>query len=142
LIDKVSENIDQKAAAKTVRKMEEGKFTLVDMLDQMKQVQKLGNLGGLMKLIPGMPKVSDQQLAVAEKEMKNFETIINSMTPEERENPEILKNTRKIRIAKGSGKTTADVNRVLKKYEQSKVMMKQMKNYKKGGMLPPGFNGF
>jgi len=122
--------------------MEEGKFTLVDMLYQMKQVQKLGNLGGLMKLIPGMPKVSNQQLLIAEKEMKNFEIIINSMTPEERENPEILKNTRKIRIAKGSGKTTADVNRVLKKFEQSKVMMKQMKNYKKGGMLPPGFNGF
>jgi signal recognition particle subunit SRP54 len=142
LIDKVSENIDQKAAAKAVRKMEDGKFTLVDMLDQMKQVQKLGNLGGLMKMIPGMPKVSDAQLAVAEKEMKNFETIINSMTPYERENPDVLKNTRKIRIAKGSGKTTADVNRVLKKYEQSKIMMKQMKNYKKGGKLPPGFNGF
>jgi len=74
--------------------------------------------------------------------MHNFETIINSMTPYERENPDILKNTRKIRIAKGSGKTTADVNRVLKKYEQSKQMMKQMKNYKKGGKLPPGFNGF
>ena len=73
--------------------------------------------------------------------MNNFEIIINSMTPFERENPEILKNSRKIRIAKGSGKTTADVNRVLKKYEQSKMMMKQMKN-KKGGMLPPGFNGF
>src|SRR5574344_1168831 len=142
LIDKVSENIDQKAAAKAVRKMEDGKFTLVDMLDQMKQVQKLGNLGGLMKMIPGMPKVSDAQLAVAEKEMKNFETIINSMTPYERENPDVLKNTRNIRIAKGSGKTTADVNRVLKKYEQSKIMMKQMKNYKKGGKLPPGFNGF
>jgi len=142
LIDKVSENIDKKEAAKVVRKMEDGKFTLVDMLNQMKQVQKLGSLGGLMKLIPGMPKVSDAQVALAEKEMHNFETIINSMTPYERENPDILKNTRKIRIAKGSGKTTADVNRVLKKYEQSKQMMKQMKNYKKGGKLPPGFNGF
>jgi signal recognition particle subunit SRP54 len=142
LIDKVSENIDKNEAAKVVRKMEDGKFTLVDMLNQMKQVQKLGSLGGLMKLIPGMPKVSDAQVALAEKEMHNFETIINSMTPYERENPDILKNTRKIRIAKGSGKTTADVNRVLKKYEQSKQMMKQMKNYKKGGKLPPGFNGF
>lgn len=142
LIDKVQENVDEKEAKKTMQKMEDGRFTLVDMLDQMKQVQKLGSLGGLMKLIPGMPKVSDQQLAVAEKEMKNFEIIINSMTPYERENPDILKNSRKIRIAKGSGKTTADVNRVLKKYEQSKIMMKQMKNYKKGGKLPPGFNGF
>jgi len=142
LIDKVSQNIDEKEAAKTVRKMEEGRFTLNDMLSQMKQMQKLGSLGGLMKLIPGMPKITDSQLSVAEKEMHNFEIIINSMTPYERDNPEILKNTRKIRIAKGSGKTTADVNRVLKKYEQSKIMMKQMKNYKKGGKLPPGFNGF
>lgn len=141
LIDKVSTNIDEKSARKTVRKLEEGKFSLLDMLEQMKQVKKMGSLGGLMKLIPGMPKISDQQLGIVEKEMNNFEIIINSMTPFERENPEILKNSRKIRIAKGSGKTTADVNRVLKKYEQSKMMMKQMKN-KKGGMLPPGFNGF
>jgi len=142
LIDKVSENIDQKEASKAMRKMEDGNFTLNDMLKQMKQVQKLGSLGGLLKLMPGMPKLSEQQLSVAEKEMKNFEIIINSMTPYERSNPEILKNSRKIRIARGSGKNTSDVNRVLKKYEQSKMMMKQMKNYKKGGKLPPGFSGF
>ena len=93
-----------------------------------------------MKLMPGMPKISDAQLAVAEKEMKNFEVIINSMTEEERNYPEILKNTRKIRIAKGSGKTTADVNRVIKKYDQTKMMMKQMKGNK--GKFPGGFNGF
>ena len=142
LIDKVQENIDEKEARKAVKKMEEGKFTLNDMLSQMKQVQKLGSFGGLLKLIPGMPKISDQQLASAENQMKLFEVIINSMTPYEREHPEILKNSRKIRIAKGSGKTTADVNRVLKKYEQSKIMMKQMKNMKNGGKFPPGFNGF
>ena len=118
-----------------------GKFTLDDMLAQLKQVQKLGSLGGLLKLIPGAPSVSKEQLAQAEKEMKNFEVIINSMTLEERTNPEIIKNSRKIRIAKGSGKTAADINRVLKKYEQSKEMMKQMKN-RKGGGLPPNFRGF
>ena len=142
LIDKVQENIDEKEARRAMKKMEDGKFTLTDMLAQMKQVQKLGSFGGLLKLIPGMPKISDQQLASAESEMKKFETIINSMTPYEREHPEILKNSRKIRIARGSGKTTADVNRVLKKYEQSKMMMKQMKNMKNGGKVPPGFNGF
>ena len=142
LIDKVQENIDEKEARRAMKKMEDGKFTLTDMLAQMKQVQKLGSFGGLLKLIPGMPKISDQQLASAESEMKKFETIINSMTPYEREHPEILKNSRKIRIARGSGKTTADVNRVLKKYEQSKMMMKQMKNMKNGGKFPPGFNGF
>ena len=142
LIDKVQENIDEKEARKAVKKMEEGRFTLNDMLVQMKQVQKLGSFGGLLKLIPGMPKISNEQLATAEKQMKDFETIINSMTPYERDHPEVLKNNRKIRIAKGSGRTTADVNRVLKKYEQSKLMIKQMKGMRNGGKFPPGFNGF
>ena len=142
LIDKVQENIDEKEARKAVKKMEEGRFTLNDMLVQMKQVQKLGSFGGLLKLIPGMPKISNEQLAIAEKQMKDFETIINSMTPYERDHPEVLKNNRKIRIAKGSGRTTADVNRVLKKYEQSKLMIKQMKGMRNGGKFPPGFNGF
>lgn len=141
LIDKVQENIDEKEAIKAAHRMEEGKFTLTDMLNQMKQVQKLGSFGGLLKLIPGMPNISKEQLSSAEKQMKSFEVIINSMTPYEREHPEILKNSRKIRIARGSGTTSADVNRVLKKYEQSKQMFKQLKNMKKGGKFPPGFNG-
>ena len=120
----------------------DGRFTLVDMLDQMKQVKKLGSISSLMKLIPGAPKISKDQIDLAEKEMKNFEIIINSMTPYERENPDILRSSRKIRIANGSGRNVSDVNRVLKKYEQSKKMMKEMKNYKKGGKLPSGFNGF
>ncbi|MGP1414215.1 MAG: signal recognition particle protein [Bacillales bacterium] len=142
LIDKVAESIDEKDAKKTIKKMEEGNFSLNDMLAQMKQVKKLGNLSSLVKLIPGMPKISKEQFNMVENEMKNFETIMNSMTPYEREHPECLKNSRKIRIAKGSGKTNADINKILKKYEQSKLMMKQMNNYKKGGKFPPGFNGF
>ena len=140
LIDKVSENIDEKDAKRSVQKMMEGTFTLDDMLKQMKQVQKLGSLGGLLKLIPGMPKVNESQLSAAEKEMKNFEVIINSMTKEERAHPEILKNSRKVRIANGCGKTNADVNKVLKKYDQMKLMMKQMRgrngklNFPGGGM--------
>ena len=141
LIDKVSENIDEKEAKKSVKKMVDGNFTLDDMLKQMKQVQKLGSLGGLLKLIPGMPKVNDAQLSAAEKEMKNFEVIINSMTPEERAHPEILKNSRKVRIAKGSGKTNADVNKVLKKYDQMKLMMKQMKGRNGKFNFPAGMNG-
>lgn len=141
LIDKVSENIDEKEAKKSVKKMVDGSFTLDDMLKQMKQVQKLGSLGGLLKLIPGMPKVNDAQLSAAEKEMKNFEVIINSMTPEERAHPEILKNSRKVRIAKGSGKTNADVNKVLKKYDQMKLMMKQMKGRNGKFNFPTGMNG-
>ncbi|MCI6614700.1 MAG: signal recognition particle protein [Mollicutes bacterium] len=139
LIDKVQENINEKEAKKAVNKMMGGKFTLDDMLDQMKQVKKLGSLKSLMKLIPGAPKISDEQFKLVEDEMKNFEVIINSMTKEERENPEILKNSRKCRIAKGSGKTNADVNRVLKKYEEMKKQTKLLKEMKKGGRFPSGF---
>ena len=138
LIDKVQENIDEKEAKKAVNKMMDGRFTLMDMLDQMKQVKKMGSLKSLMKLIPGAPKISDEQFQMVEDEMKNIEVIINSMTPEERENPEILKNSRKCRIAKGCGKTNADINRMLKKYEEMKKQMKQFKNLK-GGRFPSGF---
>lgn len=141
LVEKVQEEIDEKEARRAANKMMSGKFDLDDMLQQMKQVQKMGSLGGLMKLIPGMPKMTPEQQQYAEKEMKNFEIIINSMTFEERHNPEILQYSRKIRIAKGSGKQVSDINRVLKKYEQSKEMMKKMEQYKKSGRLPPGMGG-
>ena len=141
LVEKAQEEIDEKEARRAANKMMSGKFDLDDMLQQMKQVQKLGSLGGLMKLIPGMPKMTPEQQQFAEKEMKNFEIIINSMTFEERHNPEILQYSRKIRIANGSGKQVSDVNRVLKKYEQSKEMMKKMEQYKKSGRLPPGMGG-
>ena len=118
--------------------MLDGKFTLDDLLKQMKRIQKLGSLGGLMKLIPGMPKISEEQKEAGEKEMKNFESIINSMTPYERAHPEVLKNSRKVRIAKGCGKTNAAINRLLKRYESMQEMMKKMQQYKKTGRMPPG----
>ena len=138
LVEKVQEEIDEKEAKKAARKMMSGNFDLDDMLAQMKQIQKLGSLGGILKLIPGMPKISPEQQAYAEKEMHNFEIIINSMTYEERENPSIFQYSRKIRVANGCGKQVSDVNRVLKKYEQMKEMMKQMEQYKKSGKMPPG----
>lgn len=143
LVEQVQEKIDEKEAKKTAKKLMEGQFDLDDMLAQLKQVQKLGSLGGLLKLIPGMPKINADQLSAAEKEMKTLEVIINSMTLEERQHPEILKHSRKQRIAAGSGKTAADINRMLKKYEQMKEMMKKMKGMKPGsfppGGMPPGF---
>ena len=142
LVEKVQEENNEKEAKKDVNKFMSGSFTLDDMVTQLKRVQKLGSLGGLLKMIPGMPKLSDEQKEFAEKEMRNMEVIVSSMTKEEREHPEILKASRKARIAKGSGKTNADINRVLKKYEQTKEMMKQMRNYSKGGKLPPNFNSF
>ena len=138
LVEKVQEEVDEKEAKKAANKMMSGKFGLDDMLAQMRQVQKLGSLGGLLKLIPGMPKISPEQQAIAEKEMRNFEIIINSMTYEERHNPSIFQYSRKIRVANGCGKQVSDVNRVLKKYEQMKDMMKQMEQYKKSGRMPPG----
>lgn len=142
LIDKVQDNIDEKQARKDANKMMKGQFTLDDMLSYMKQIQKLGSLGGIMKLIPGMPKVDDSQLERAEREMKLFETIINSMTPEERAKPEILKNSRKTRIARGSGKTNADVNKVIKKYDQMKMMVKEMNSGKNKNFNPNNFKNF
>lgn len=141
LVEKVQTEIDEKEARKAASKMMNGSFTLVDMLEQLKQVKKLGSLGGLMKMIPGMPNISEEQQQVAEREMKTFEAIMNSMTEEEKLHPEILKNSRKVRIAKGCGKTNADINRMLKKFEQSKEMMKRLQQYKKSGRIPPGMNG-
>ena len=138
LVEKAQTELDEKETRKSVNKMMSGKFDLNDLLAQMKQVQKLGSLRGIMKLIPGMPKISNDQMATAEKEMRNFEIIINSMTPEERANPDLFKYSRKMRVANGCGKTVADVNRVLKKYEQTKEMMKQMEQYRKSGRMPPG----
>lgn len=141
LVEKAKEQIDEKQAEKDARKMMEGEFTLEDMLRQMKQIQKIGSLGAIAKLIPGMPSLSEEQKATAEKEMKVFEAIIHSMTPYERRHPEILRYSHKNRIAKGSGHTNADVNRVLRRFEQSKQMMKQMKQYQKSGKMPPNMGG-
>lgn len=138
LVEKVQEEIDEKEARREADLMMEGKFTLDDLLRQMKRIQKLGSLGGLIKLIPGMPTITEEQKEAGEKEMRNFEAIINSMTPYERENPSILKNSRKVRIAKGCGKTNADINRLLKRYESMQEMMKKMQQYKKTGRMPPG----
>ena len=142
LVEKAKENIDEKEAEKAARKMMDGDFTLDDMLKQMKQVQKIGSLGAIAKLMPGMPKLTDEQKAAAEKEMKIFEAVINSMTPYERRHPETLRYSHKNRIAKGCGLTNADINRVIRKYDQSKEMMKQIKQYQKSGKMPKGFGGF
>jgi len=136
LIEKAQENIDEKQAKKTVNKMMNGTFTLDDMLEQMQQMNKLGSMKGILKLIPGMPKISDEQMKEANEQMKKTKAVISSMTKEERNNPSILKASRKIRIAKGSGTQASDVNRVLNQYEKTKEMMKQMKNYMKNGKMP------
>ena len=138
LVETVQNTVDEREAKRQAMKLMKGTFTLDDMLKQLKQIQKMGSLGGLLAMIPGMPRITDAQKEAAEREMINFEVIMDSMTLEERAHPEILKNSRKIRIAKGCGKTAADINRMLNKYEQAKNMMKQMRN---GGGLPPFMRG-
>ena len=137
LVEKVQEEIDEKEAKKTANKMMQGKFDLEDMLKQIEQYNKIQG-SALLKLIPGMPKITDEQKEQANKMLKVTKAIILSMTPEERKHPEIIKNSRKVRIAAGCGKTNADVNKVLKQYDQMKLMMKQMKNYGgfPGGKMP------
>lgn len=138
LIEKAEEAIDEKEAKKTVNKMMSGNFTLDDMLVQMEQINKLGSMKGIMKFIPGMPKVSDEQMEQAQIQLKKTKAVISSMTKEERIHPEILKANRKIRIAKGSGTQASDVNRVLNQHEKMKEMMKQMKGLMKNGKNPFG----
>lgn len=138
LIEKAEEAIDEKEAKKTVNKMMNGTFTLDDMLIQMEQINKLGSMKGIMKFIPGMPKVSDEQMNQAQVQLKKTKAVISSMTKEERVHPEILKANRKIRIAKGSGTQASDVNRVINQHEKMKEMMKQMKGMMKNGKNPFG----
>ena len=129
LAEKAADVIDEEEAKNTAKKLQKGKFDLEDFLSSMKQIKKLGPLENLIKMIPGMPKEA-KNVKVDPKDMAHIEAIILSMTKEERQNPDILKAQRKIRIAKGSGRTVEEVNRLLKQFDQMKVMMKQFKNGK------------
>mgnify|MGYP002544605350 FL=1 len=135
LVETVSEEIDEKQAKKAVNKMMSGSFDLNDMLAQMEQINKL-SMSKILKLIPGMPKISEEDQEKAQKQMKKTKAIINSMTLEERAHPEILRNSRKLRIASGSGTTSADINRLLNQFEEMKKMMKQMPSMMKSGKMP------
>ena len=127
MLEKAEEAIDQDEAMKAAKKMQSGKFDLEDFLSQMKQIKKLGPLENLIKLIPGVPKES-KSVKIDPKDMAHIEAIILSMTPYERRHPEVLKATRKQRIAKGSARSVEEVNRLLKQFDQMKVMMKQFKS--------------
>lgn len=129
MIEKAEEVIDQDEAMKSAKRMQDGKFDLEDFLSTLKQIKKLGPLENLIKMIPGVPK-EVKNVKVDPKDMAHIEAIILSMTPYERRHPECLKATRKQRIAKGSGRSVEEVNRLIKQFDQMKVMMKQMKNGK------------
>ncbi len=128
LVEELQGKIDEKQAEKTSRRMAQGQFDLTDMLSMMKQISKMGPLGKLIRLMPGAPKVSDEQTDQAQSFMKQIEVIISSMTREERKKPNMIKASRKLRIANGSGTSAADVNKVLKAYDNMSDQMKMMKN--------------
>ena len=126
LIEKAQQNYDEKQAAEMAEKMRNNDFNLEDFLDQMQQIKKMGPLKDLLGMIPGMSQFNLNDVEVNPKDMAHIEAIIQSMTKEERQDPSILNGPRKKRIANGSGRTIAEVNRLLKQFEEMKKMMKQM----------------
>jgi len=137
LVEKASEAIDAEQAQILAKRMQAGKFDLNDLAGQLQQMKKLGGMGSIMGMLPGMGKMKDQ-IAGAGFDDAIFNrqlAIISSMTRQERANPEILKHSRKQRIAKGSGTNAADINKLLKMHRQMADMMKAMGGAKGGGMM-------
>ena len=128
LVEKAEELISEKEAKELSKKMEKGKFDLDDFLKQMKTMKKLGSIEGILKLIPGASKLGLNNIKIDPKDILHVEAIILSMTKEERRNPDIIKASRKQRIAKGSGRTVQEVNRLLTNFEQTQKMIKQFKS--------------
>lgn len=128
LIEHAEEVIDEQVAKKAAKRLNSGKFDLEDFLEQLKQVKKLGPLENMLKLIPGASKMGLNNITIDHKQIAHIEAIIQSMTIKERQNPDIIKASRKIRIANGSGTSVQEVNRLLTQFEQMKKMMKQFKN--------------
>lgn len=134
LIEKAQQSFDEKQAMELQKKMRENDFTLDDFLEQMQQVKKMGPIKDLIGMIPGMNQLNMDALNNVDpaKEMSRTEAIIQSMTKEERANPSILNGPRKKRIANGCGRSIADVNRLVKQFEELKKLMKQMSDMQKG----------
>nr|WFO06269.1 signal recognition particle receptor subunit alpha [Staphylococcus aureus] len=133
LIEKAQQDVDQEKAKDLEKKMRESSFTLDDFLEQLDQVKNLGPLDDIMKMIPGMNKMKGlDKLNMSEKQIDHIKAIIQSMTPAERNNPDTLNVSRKKRIAKGSGRSLQEVNRLMKQFNDMKKMMKQFTGGGKG----------
>ncbi|HEX9015254.1 MAG TPA: signal recognition particle protein, partial [Chloroflexota bacterium] len=155
LIEKAQESYTQEQTQQLEKKLKAGQLDLEDFLQQMRQLQNMGPLSQILDMIPGLNKLSrspDAAAALDGKQMKRVEAIILSMTPGERKNPQVIGGSRKKRIAKGSGTTAADVNRLLNQFFEMQKMMKMMASGKgpfargkmpkmPGGALPPGMFG-
>ena len=143
LVEKAAETIDAEKAAAMAKKFQTGKFDLNDLADQLAQMQKMGGMGGIMGMMPGMGKMKDQMAAAGldDKMFGRQIAIIRSMTKAERANPDVLKHSRKKRIAAGSGTDAAEINKLLKMHRQMADMMKAMGGKGKGGGLMRGLMG-
>ena len=128
IAEKVEGIVSEEEANDLAKKMRKGNYDLEDFLTNMKQIRKLGPLENILKMLPGARKAGLSDISIDPKEMAHVEAIVLSMTPYERRHPEVIKNTRKQRIAAGSGRTVEEVNRLLKQFENMKTMMKQISN--------------
>jgi signal recognition particle subunit SRP54 len=144
LVEKVQETFEQKEAEKLAKKMKKGNFDLDDMASQLKQMQKMGGLSSLMGMLPGVSKSQIQQLQKSKLDdgmVKRQLAILSSMTPGERRKPVIIKASRKQRVAKGSGTSVQEINRLLKQFQEASRMMKKVSKLEKKGKLPGGLGG-
>lgn len=141
LVEKAAETIDQKESERLAKRMESGQFNLNDMAIQLRQITKMGGMGAIMKMMPGIGKLEDKlsgAMGMEEKMIQRQLAIISSMTSKERRFPKLLNASRKKRIAPGAGVSIADVNRLLKQHEQMEKMLKRVKKLGRKGMLRNG----
>ena len=143
LVEKATENIDEAEAERLAKKVQKGQFDLNDLLDQLRQISKMGGLDGLMAMLPGVGKMKKQMAAanIDAKLIKRQEAIILSMTSEERLKPKVIHASRKKRIAAGSGTSVQEVNKLLKQFKQMSGMMKKVSKMGKKGMMRGGLPG-
>ncbi|MDY6911272.1 MAG: signal recognition particle protein [Chloroflexota bacterium] len=142
LIEKAQSTFDQQKTMELEKKVRQARFDLEDFLDQLQQVKKMGSLGQIVDMIPGMSKLTKKLptgAAVDDGQLKKIEAIVLSMTPEERQKPEIIGGSRRRRIAKGSGTSPQDVNQLLNQFQQMQKMLKQISSGKTRGLRLPGF---
>jgi signal recognition particle subunit SRP54 len=141
LIEKTQSVYSMEEAKALEQKLRKNEFTLDDFLDQLRQVRKMGSMSEIVKMIPGMQKVMPKDLEIDERDVKRVEAIICSMTRYERRRPDVLNASRRRRIAHGSGTQVSDVNRLVKQFETSRQMMKQLGGSKRPRLPIPGFAG-
>ncbi|MCR5035669.1 MAG: signal recognition particle protein [Clostridia bacterium] len=142
LIEKAQEDFDEAEAARLEEKIKKNKFTLEDFLDQMGQIRNMGGIAKMLDMLPGVSGNKNVNIEQSEQDFKSFEAIIQSMTRAEREDPNLLNASRRKRIAAGSGQSVQKINQLVKRYEESRKMMKQMMNPKQAAKMSKMFGGF